>query len=86
MKPLVHARVSEAVTDPVPDEFGIADSAAGQTCNFCDEPVRDPAIHWVNGNGDEYYHGACAQKFADRLSADVERLTDAENRPGASAP
>ncbi len=61
-----------SVTSPIPDENGIAHTALGQTCFYCESPCSDPAVHWHGGTGEIYLHPACVDPFSFRLRRDVD--------------
>lgn len=64
-----------SITSPVPDEQGLAFTAVGQRCFYCDAPLADPAIHWMGSGGHHLYlHSQCALQLFVRLARDVHEL------------
>jgi len=80
---VVYARVTEAITSPIPDEHGIVTSAAGKRCFLCGEALSDPAWAFSGfppdlddevGSGFIFLHlPACARSFRDKLSRDIDQ-------------
>ena len=61
-----------SITSPIPDSAsGIADSAVGQHCDYCDAAVSDPALHWSGFGGEHYWHLDCFPEFVIRGFRDL---------------
>jgi hypothetical protein len=74
-QPLEYGRVTETLTSSVPNQYGIADSAVGQTCFYCGLSVSDPAIHWSGQTGEIYLHPKpCTVALVLRLLRDLHEL------------
>jgi len=71
---LQFARVTEAITSPVPGDGGITDTAAGKVCFYCGATLADPAVHWSGMTREIYLHQHCALDLPVRLLRDVHEL------------
>jgi hypothetical protein len=76
-----------SLTSPIPDEQGIAHTAAGAECFLCGRVLRDPAVFWMGATTDIYLHPHCVTEFAIALFRDLSELKQLrrrEARQGAS--
>jgi len=63
-----------SLTSHLPDDQGLAFTAAGQPCFYCGEDCRDPAVHWAGASGSIYLHPACVAPWITRLIRDLHEL------------
>lgn len=64
-----------SLTSPVPNPHtGIAFTAVGQLCFYCETALGDPAVHWHGPTGSIYLHPACVFPLFVRLARDLHEL------------
>jgi hypothetical protein len=64
-----------SLTSPVPDENGIAHSAAGLPCSCCGEKLSDPALYWMFADDNEMYlHPDCWPQLSAAVWRDYHEV------------